>query len=268
MTSCATVCGRSSLFDITMRWKLFVRSLSLSAPRVTVRSHAPWPLRAFLGFVVLAMAAAAGVALYEYGRQIAGPNVHVLSAEIEQLKAHLAEAQADRDRYSALAGAYESQLKIERAAQEELAQRVAGLDAESNRLREDLSFFESLLPATGASSGKGGVVIRSFRVQPEPATDSGTELRYRLLVQQSGKPERDFIGSVHLVVNYVLGARSAVLEVPAPGATEPTPALDLSFRHYQRLEGTFSLPVGAVAKLVQVRILSKGQTQVQQNFKL
>lgn len=250
-----------------MRWKLFVRSLSLSAPRVTVRSHAPWPLRAFLGFVVLAVAAAAGVALYEYGRQFTGPDVRVLSAEIEQLKALLTEAQADRDRYSALAGAYESQLKVERAAQEELAQRVAGLDAESNRLREDLSFFESLLPAAGSASSKG-VVIRSFRVQPEQTTDSGTELRYRLLVQQSGKPERDFVGSVHLVVNYVLGQRSAVLEVPAPGATEPTPALDLSFRHYQRLEGTFSLPVGAVAKLVQVRILSKGQTQVQQTFKL
>ncbi len=253
--------------DAPMRWKLFLRSLSVSAPRVTVRSQAPWPLRALVGFVVLAVAAASGVALYEYGRQFAGPDAQDMGAEIVRLQLLLNEAKSDRDRFSALAAAYESQLKVERAAQEQLAQRVSALDAESNRLREDLSFFESLLPAAGAA-GKG-VVIRSFRVQPEQTTESGTELRYRLLVQQSGKPERDFVGSVQMQVTYAQGLRSGTLQLPEPGAAvDAAQRLDLSFRHYQRLEGTFVLPAGAVARLVQVRIVAGGQTQAQQSFKL
>jgi hypothetical protein len=44
--------------------------------------------------------------------------------------------------------------------------------------------------------------------------------------------------------------------------------MDLSFRHYQRVEGTFSLPEGAVAKAVLVRIQAGGQIQVQQSFAL
>lgn len=248
-----------------MKWKLFVRSLSVSAPRVIVRSQAPWPLRALFGFVVLAVAAAAGVALYEYGRQFAGPDARVLATEIERLQLQLNGAKAERDRYAAVSAALESQLKVERAAQEQLAARAASLETESNRLREDLSFFESLLPAAG--SGGKGVVIRSFRLQPEATTDAGSQMRYRLLVQQSGKPERDFVGSVQLVINYSHGLRTASLQLPDPAAESPQ-RMDLSFRHYQRVEGTFTLPAGAVARVVQVRIVSGNQTQAQQSFKL
>lgn len=250
-----------------MKWKLFVRNLSVSAPRVTVRSHTPWPLRAFIGFVVLAVAAAAGVALYEYGRQFAGPDPRVLVADVEKLQLQLREAKADRDRYAAVAAAYESQMKVERASQEQLAKQVTTLESEANRLREDLSFFESLLPTAGAP-GKG-VVIRSFRVQPADAGGDAGEMRYRLLVQQSGKPDRDFVGSVQLTVNFNQGgSRQQSLQLPAPGAAGVAEPIALSFRHYQRVEGSFSLPPGSVPKSVQVRILSDGQTQVQQNFVL
>jgi hypothetical protein len=249
-----------------MKWKLFVRNLSVSAPRVTVRSHTPWPLRAAIGFAVLAIAAAAGVALYEYGKQFAGPDPRVLAAEVERLQLQVREAKADRDRYAAVAAAFESQLKVERSSQEQLARQAAALETDVNRLREDLSFFESLLPASGAP-GKG-LVIRSFRVQPESVGGASNEMRYRLLVQQSGKPERDFVGSVQMQVSFQQGARNFTLQVPDP-AVQPSPQrMDLSFRHYQRVEGTFSLPEGAVAKAVLVRILSGGQTQVQQSFAL
>jgi len=246
-----------------MKWKLFLRSLSISAPRVTVRSKAPWPLRAFMGFFILAVAAAAGVALYEYGRQFAGPDPRVLMEHIERLKIQLADAKADRDRFAAAAAVYESQIEVGRSAQEKLAQQIAILEAESGRLREDLSFFESLLPTEGVSNA--GIVIRSFRVQPETVAGATNELRYRLLVQQSGKPKHDFVGSVQLEINYMQGARRATLHVPGQ---QEAAHLQLSFRHYQRVEGTFALPTGATAKSVQVRIVSGGKTQVQQSFVL
>jgi hypothetical protein len=244
-----------------MKWKLFMRKMSVSAPSVTVRSQLPWPLRAVLGFVVLAAAAAAGVAIYEYGRNFAGPDRRELQAEIERLQSSLRETVADRDRYAALATAHEAQLKVERAAQEQLAGQVATLESESNRLKEDLAFFESLLPA---GTGGKGVVIRSFRVQQEGEPN---QMRYRLLVQQSGKPDRDFVGTVQLQVNFMQGPRSFVLSVPGPGTTTDK-LLHLSFRHYQRIEGSFVLPDGAVARSVLVKILADGQTQTEQTFTL
>jgi hypothetical protein len=244
-----------------MKWKLFFRNLSVSAPRVTVRSALPWPVRALLAFLLLAVAAAAGVAIYEYGRSFGGPDRRELQAEVDRLQSKLREVTAERDRFSALSTAHESQLKVERAAQEQLAKQVTTFEVEANRLKEDLAFFESLLPA---GTGGKGVVIRSFRVQSEGEPH---QMRYRLLVQQPGKPERDFQGAVQLQVNFMQGARSMVLSVPDPTAGAAAERqLELSFRHYQRVEGSFTLPAGAVARSVLVRIMAGGQTQTQQSF--
>jgi hypothetical protein len=45
-------------------------------------------------------------------------------------------------------------------------------------------------------------------------------------------------------------------------------AFALSFRHYQRIEGTFQLPAGATARSCQVKILTGANTRLQQNFTL
>ena len=121
------------------------------------------------------------------------------------------------------------------------------LEDENARLKGDLAFFESLLPMPANAKG---VVIRSFRVQADSEPNS---LRYRLLVQQSGRPERDFVGAVTLTVNLQQGGRPAVLQLPDPALPSAGPA-PLSFRHYQRLEGNFSVPAGATVRSVLVRI--------------
>jgi hypothetical protein len=245
-----------------MRWKLLLRKLTLSAPEVSVRASLPLPLRRFLLFLTLALAAAAGVAIYEYGRGLGGPDRRTLSAEIEKLRTQLRESEAERGRLTATVTALESQIKVERAAQEQLAKQAGELSVETSRLREDLAFFESLLPAKANASG---IQIRSFRMQADGAPEA---MRYRLLVQQAGKPERDFVGAVQMQVNYVRDGRSQSMQLPDPAVPETRRALELSFRHYQRVEGTLALPEGASVRSVVVRILAAGQTHAQQTFPL
>lgn len=244
-----------------MKLKLWMRKLSAGAPSVTVRATMPWPLRVLLAVVVLTFSVAAGLALYEYVRTLGGPNRDELVAEIADLRAKLAAANSDRARLTAQVTTQDTQTKVDRAAQEQLARQVAALEVEANRLREDLAFFESLLPAR---AGAKGVVIRSFRVQPEGGPN---EHRYRLLVQQAGKPEQDFAGTVQLQVSYTQAGRSFTLSIPdVQGPADSAPRL--AFRHYQRVEGSFTLPAGAIARSVLVKINSGGQTQVQQSFAL
>lgn len=240
-----------------------MRNMSVSAPHVTVRSTLPLYVRALLLFVLASIAAALGVAIYEFGRNFAGPDRHDLASQVDRLQSQVRELQADRDRYAALSSASEAQLKVEHAAQQQLVDQVRTLEVESNKLREDLAFYDSLLPA---GTGNKDVVIRSFRVQPE---EEPNQMRYRLLVQQSGKPEHDFVGSVQLVLSFNQGGRTYVLQMPEPNAPpERVQAFTLSFRHYQRLEGTFVLPAGAVARSCQVRILTGSTTRLQQTFTL
>ncbi len=104
--------------------------------------------------------------------------------------------------------------------------QLKALENENARLKEDLAFFESLLPTPANAKG---VVIRSFRLQAlttprnskEPVRkanrkpgDEPQALRYRLLVQQSGRPERDFVGAVSLTVSLQQGGRPWVLQLP------------------------------------------------------
>jgi cell division protein FtsL len=245
-----------------MKWKLLLRKLSISSPEVAVRSRLPVTVRRLLLFLVLAMAAAAGVGIYEYGRGFGGPDRRQLTAQVERLESRLREAEAEGSRLTATVTALEAQMKVERAAQEQLVRQASELEAEANRLREDLAFFESLLPTKASASG---IQIRSFRLQADGAPDS---MRYRLLVQQAGKAERDFVGVVQMQVNYLRDGRSQSLQVPDPAVPDSRRPLELSFRHYQRVEGTISLPEGATAKSVVVRIVAAGQTHAQQTFPL
>lgn len=242
-----------------MKWKSWVRNMSVSSPRVAVRTQLPWPLRALLGFVGLTLAFAAGVAIYEYGRSLGGTSQPQQGGDVDRLRMQLAQTTADRDRQAAAAVNWENQLKVERSAQEQVRVQMKMLEDENARLKGDLAFFESLLPMP---SNAKGVVIRSFRMQPDGEPNS---LRYRLLVQQSGRPDRDFVGAVTLTVNLQQGGRPWVLQLPDPGLPNAGPA-PLSFRHYQRVEGSFSIPAGAAVRSVLVRIQSDGEIRAQQTF--
>ena len=55
-----------------MRWKLLRRRLSVSAPRMTVRSHLPWPIRWAVAALALGFSAALALWAFEFGKGIAG----------------------------------------------------------------------------------------------------------------------------------------------------------------------------------------------------
>ncbi len=261
-----------------MRRKRWLQSpSSASVPKVAVRTQLPWRVKAvlFLALVsIVSLIVTAALVTYHYSRTPAPDSAGAAlasAAEVEQVRADVKQALAERDNKAALAAQFASQLQIDRAAQEQMQVQLKALENENARLKEDLAFFESLLPTPANAKG---VVIRSFRLQPlkEPDHDKrpGQEsekqaLRYRLLIQQSGRPEKDFVGAVSLTVSLQQGGRPWVLQLPDAALPEagPTP---LSFRHYQRVEGVFELPDDAVVRSVQVKIQSNGEVRAQQTF--
>ncbi len=55
-----------------MRFKLLRRRLTISAPRMAVRSALPWPFRWAVLAIVLGFCAAIGLWAFEFGKDIAG----------------------------------------------------------------------------------------------------------------------------------------------------------------------------------------------------
>jgi hypothetical protein len=242
-----------------MKLKLWLRQLSVSAPRVAVRTQLPWALRLLALLLVAAIGAGGLYGVYQYASNAAGPDRGTLVAEASDLRAQLTRATAERERFAAQAVQADNQLKIERATQAEMASQLKALEEDNARLKADLAFFESLLPAPAAARG---VIVRSFRLTPDADESS---MRYRLLVQQSGRPERDFVGEVTLVFNVVKDGRASTVSLPNAALPAAGPA-KLAFRHYQRVEGSLPLQAGALVRSVQVTITAGGETRVQQTF--
>lgn len=239
-----------------MRWRLFRRRLSISAPRMTVRSHMPWPLRWAVAAVALGFSGALALWAFEFGKGIAGLDHETREAVkvLAQTREQLEDMRQDRERAQSLANAADSLLKAEKATQQRLAEQVKALEMENQALKDDLGFFERLLPATGE-----GLAVRGFQVDiPAPG-----QLRFQLLVmQQGGRAQPEFRGRYEVLVSGTLDNRT--WSMPTPLASKP-----LQVRQYLRVDGLAEFPAGAVVQRVQVRVLDEqGRVHATQSLKM
>lgn len=237
-----------------MRRKLLLRRLSISAPRVSIKSHYPWPLKLLFAVCAIAIGGAAALWTYDLGRHFAGigPQANV---EVASYKAQLAKLSAQRDLYSTTVNSADNQLMIEKTAQLQLGKQVRTLEEENSKLKEDLAFFESLLPTDNVNQG---ISIRRMKVEMA----GPNQLRYRLLLMQGGRNKNDFSGTLQIAVTTLQAGRSTVIIFPSATSGDAD-KFKLDFRHYHRVEGVVALPDGAAAKAVQARVLEKGQMRTQ-----
>ncbi|NEX64242.1 hypothetical protein G3574_24430 [Noviherbaspirillum sp. 17J57-3] len=197
---------------------------------------------------------------YDFAHGMSGGQTHNSKEQLAAYEGQIGKLTAERDRFNSTVNAAESQLNMERAAQRQLAAQVKQLEADNMRLKEDLAFFESLLPN---AAGAQGIAIRRLKIDPV----APNQLRYRLLIMQGGKGDQDFKGNLQLTVTAWQGGKSSLINFPDATAVEQE-KFKLNFRHYQRVEGVLRLPEGTSVKAVQARVLDKGQLKAQQSANL
>lgn len=219
---------------------------------MTVRSHLPWPLRWAAAALVLGFSAALALWAFQFGKEIAGLERNA-KEELVELRAELARLRSENERVGAVANTAESLLRTERAAQESLARAVRQLEEEARSLRADLGFFERLLPSTGS-----GLQVRGFKAEAR----APGQLRYQMLLMQSGKPAPEFAGRYEVLASGSMSGKSWSLAMPG-GARE------VKLREYVRVEGLIDHPPEAVVKSLQVRVLDeKGSLKASQSVSL
>lgn len=236
-----------------MRWKLLRRRLSVSAPRVIVRSHLPWPLRWAVAAVVLGFSGALALWAFETGKELAGVEADARE-ELVQLRAEVQSLRAERDRAQSIANAAEGLLKAERATQDRLAQELRQAQDRQQSLESDLGFFERLLPAAGNKP----LQVRALQAEPQ----GPGETRYQVLLMQPGRSPPQFEGRFDIQLAGTLEGRPWTGGLP--GGPQP-----LQMRQYARLEGMIEYPPGVVLKTVQARITDQaGAVRATETLKL
>jgi hypothetical protein len=222
-----------------MRLKLLRRRLTISAPRMAIRSALPWPLRWLLGAVVLGFSGALGLWAFEFGKDLAGLDRHARQ-ELSQLRGEVQRLREDLAGAQAVAHAADSLLTTEKVAQEQLVGQMRQLQADNEALRNDLGFFERLIPGTGSDAP----ALRGVQVE----RISDTQIRWQALMIQPAKHAPEFSGSLEIALAGTLAGRPWS-QAPAP------PPRPVRFRSYLRVEGVVDVPAGAVVKTVTAKVL-------------
>jgi len=230
------------------------RKFGIAAPRMAVRTHVAWYWR-WLGLAALGAAVVGiGWATYDFGMEFAGFRQSEAQRELAKLTDEIRKRDAEIAEMRFKVAEAERQLQIERATYGDLAKQVKTLAEENAALREDLAFFQSLMAAGGK---QGSIAVNRFRVQRDTLPG---EYRYRLLLVQTGQRVKEFRGELRFLLNLEQGDRKFVLMLPPEGDRQAR-EFQLSFKFFQRIEGTFKIAPDAVVKSMQVRVFENGASQ-------
>ncbi len=244
-----------------MRFRLLRRRLTISAPSMAIRSAMPWPLRWSMAAVVLGFCAAIGLWAFELGKDLAGIDDHA-KEELEKLRTEVVTLRQERDKAQSILNTSGSLLTAEKTAQEKIITHVKQLEAENRALRDDLGFFEKLIP----TGGNEGLAIRGLQAE---AINAGAQLKWQVLVIQPTKNSPVFNGKIEITLSGLQGGAPGTGLGGKPwtqvvGGT----AQALQFTQYRRLENVIDLPPQVVVKQVSAKVTEGAATRAVQTLKI
>ena len=219
---------------------------------MAVRSALPWPFRWVVAAIVLGFCAAIALWAFEFGRNIAGLDGGA-KEELARLRTEITVVQEERDKAQSIANTSETVLTAEKAAHEQMMAQNKQLLADNASLRNDLGFFEALIP----NSGVEGIAIRGLQAEVQ----DGGQIRWQILVMQPTKKAPEFNGRLELSFAGLQNGKPWMGSLPGgPQA--------IKFRQYSRFEGVFDLPPQTIIKSVSAKVQEGSVTRAEHSIKL
>jgi hypothetical protein len=237
-----------------VRFKLLRRRLTISAPHMAVRSSMSWPLRWIGIAIMLGFGSAMSLWAFDLGKSLAGFD-NGTKEELARLRAEASQLREERDKAQSVVNTSTSLITTEKAAQQRMHAQIKSLEAENRALRDDLGFFEKLIPSNASAEG---VAIRGLQAEVVGAS----QLKWQVLVIQPVKNAPEFRGKLEMNIAGTLGGKPWTMPLPGGGIQT------LQFRQYRRVEGMVDLPPEAVVKNVSAKVVEGTVTRAVQSIQL
>jgi len=129
---------------------------------------------------------------------------------------------------------------------------IKRLEAENRELRDNLGFFEKLLPTAATD----GVVIRGLQAE----LLAGSQLKWQVLIMQPAARATEFTGRLEITVDGLQNGKPWTTVLP--GGLQA-----LQLRQYRRLEGLIDVPAQTVVKTVTAKVFEGNNIRAVQTFK-
>lgn len=213
----------------------------ISAPRVGVRSELQWHWRVLAWVLILSIAVAVALWVYDAGRRFAGYDRGETAREMGELRSQLENATAELAGSLEQARSLEGRLQVEISTIERISLQLRALQTENASLREDLALFDGLM--TGPVQLPDSIKIAKVKVGP--ASVAG---RYRysvLLARRAGsRSAKELVGDLQFQLNIRRTSGNGMITVPGEGNVA-TSQFRVAVKHFYRAEGEFSIPADA-----------------------
>jgi len=228
------------------------QTFGISAPRMAVRTHLSWRWKLPALLALLLVIGGMWWWGFDFGQLLGGFNRSAVAEKQAKLEEDLTATKDENTRLRAKTAELESDLNVTRGAQATLSRQALDLQSENTQMKEELAFLRTLF----SESGKPGTVSIQ-RLAAERERDD--VYHFSMLVVRGGKPDDDFTGQLALLANVAVGGHTSTLTLP-DDQPETAAVLNLRFKYYQRIDGTFRVPAGGQLKSLQARVLEPGQT--------
>ena len=222
---------------------------------MAIRSQLAWYWRWLLNLLMMIVVGGVVWWLVENSHRITGFNHEEARQQLTTLSEDNIRLKRDSDAIRAQLNERDRQLQVEKASQGELAKSVAQLQEENGALKEDLGFLRNIMSSVATPEG---LSLANIKIEPDGQPN---EYRYRMLLTQGGQRKQDFRGRIQVVAKVSQNGAIASLPFPDDAAVRSLPG-DLEFRFYQKVEGRFKVPDGAILKSVDIRIFALPGGQV------
>lgn len=203
--------------------------MTVIAPAAVVGSRSSWSSRV-LG-VLLFIAACAGSAFwgFEKGGEFAGVNSNT-EEELTQLRATVTELKAELNSAQTIVNTSDSKLTTERAIQSRLQAEVDRLTTENSQLRNDLGFYENLIPSENANK----VEIRGLQATAsgKKSTTGKPQLQWQVLLMHPQKSAKKTTGTLYLSYTYEHNGQQKTVQAHK---------MPVDFKQHKRFDGVLEL---------------------------
>ena len=210
-----------------------------------IKEHRPgrWRIIA-IGIVTLWVASA--WLTFEAGRHQSGADYLKAVSERSALQDELERLSDANEELKAQVSRLQQTAQVDRQAKVELAKEVKSFQDQQAELREELSFYKSII---SPDEGKTGLRIYGLKV-----TNAKDGLHhYKLVLTQSGKSDSLAQGRVKLTLKGILKGKETSLDMAKIQVAE-SPQLSYKFRYFQELTGSIRLPEDFVPREVTARL--------------
>lgn len=230
------------------------RRFSISAQRLAVRPHIPWYIRWAIAIPIIVALGGVVWWAYDSGLELAGFHRGQAAMELDALHEKVSMLQDENAKLSSKAAAFERQAQMEHAANEEIANQIKNLSDENVRLKDNLSFFQTLPLAQADNESE----LSILRLKVERDSLPGEYYCRMILVQSVKQRGKAFQGNMQLIVNAVQNGKKVVIQFPTENVAEEQAAYQLNFKYYQVIDRGFKISPDITIQNVQVRVYERG----------